>query len=92
MSVSDLCDELDILPTTFYQWQKQFFENGAALARKPAKNRVDPKDKKIAKLDEKLDQKNEVIAEILAEHVQLRKDLEGSNRASLAQRQASGGR
>ena len=25
MSVSDLCEELDILPTIFYQWQKQLW-------------------------------------------------------------------
>ena len=28
--VSDLCDELQLNPTVFYGWQKQFFENGAA--------------------------------------------------------------
>ena len=28
--VSDLCDEYQLQPTIFYDWQKQFFENGAA--------------------------------------------------------------
>ena len=28
--VSDLCEEQQIQPTLFYQWQKQLFENGAA--------------------------------------------------------------
>ena len=28
--VSDLCDEYKLRPTLFYQWQKLFFENGAA--------------------------------------------------------------
>ena len=33
--ISDLCDEHHILPTQFYQWQKQLFENGAtAFERK----------------------------------------------------------
>ena len=27
--VSDLCDKHEILPNQFYNWQKQFFENGA---------------------------------------------------------------
>lgn len=73
--VSDLCEQLGIQPKMFYQWQKQFFENGAvAFANKPGKNHVDPREKKIAKLSEKLDQKNEVIAELLAEHVQLKKE------------------
>jgi len=30
VAVSDLCDEYQLQPTTFYLWQKQFFENGAA--------------------------------------------------------------
>jgi transposase-like protein len=29
--VSDLCDELGLQPTVFYRWQKEFFENGAAV-------------------------------------------------------------
>ena len=28
--VSDLCDQYHIQPSVFYNWQKQFFENGAA--------------------------------------------------------------
>ena len=33
--ISDLCDQHHILPTQFYQWQKQLFENGAtAFERK----------------------------------------------------------
>ena len=28
--VSDLCDEYHLAPTLFYQWQRQFFEQGAA--------------------------------------------------------------
>src|SRR5258708_1403902 len=28
--VSDLCDELDLYPTQFYAWLKEFFENGQA--------------------------------------------------------------
>ena len=28
--VSDLCDKHKLHPTLFYQWQKAFFENGAA--------------------------------------------------------------
>ena len=27
--VSDLCDQYHIQPSMFYNWQKQFFENGA---------------------------------------------------------------
>ena len=76
--VSNLCDELNIKPTQYYAWQKQFFENGSlAFERRNAKNRQQPKrdQKKIAALEETLQKRNEVVAELLQEHVQLKKEL-----------------
>ena len=29
--VSELCEELGLRPTVFYRWQKELFENGAAV-------------------------------------------------------------
>ena len=75
--VSDLCDKHEILPTQFYGWQKLFFENGAAAFEAAGKRRPreDGKDRQIAALQAKLTQKNEVVAELLQEHVQLKKEL-----------------
>jgi transposase-like protein len=74
--VSDLCEEYQILPTQFYLWQKQLFEQGAAAFEgRNGKPKVDVRDQKIARLEAKLVQKNEVVAELLHEHVQLKKEL-----------------
>ena len=75
--VSDLCDQLDILPTLFYRWQKEFFENGhlAFDNGRKAKALEDAKDQKIERLEAKLQRKNEVLGELLEEHVQLKKEL-----------------
>jgi transposase-like protein len=76
--VSDLCDEYGIHPTLFYRWQKEFFENGAAAFDNPGKRRKAAegvKDRTIAALEEKLQRKNEVLAELMEEHVQLKKEL-----------------
>ena len=75
--VSDICQEHDIVVNLFYSWQKQFFENGAAafasrVGRPPA---VDPKDARIKALQDKLSRKNEVLSELMEEHVQLKKEL-----------------
>ncbi|MCW7755296.1 transposase, partial [Desulfobotulus sp. H1] len=45
VAVSDVCDEYDLQPTVFYRWQKEFFENGAAVFEKSdsAKNRAEQK-------------------------------------------------
>jgi len=74
--VSDLCDKHQIHPTLFYQWQKAFFENGAAAfaGRRPRPQGSKEQDK-IARLEAKLKTKDEVIAEIMAEHILLKKEL-----------------
>jgi len=76
--VSDLCEKHGIGVTLFYSWQKLFFENGTAACTAHDKRRKagqDAKDHKIAALEEKLQRKNEVLAELMEEHVQLKKEL-----------------
>jgi transposase len=73
--LSDLCDEYGIQPSQVYQWQKVFFENGAAAFERTGRRAEDANHRKVAALEAKLQQKNEVIAELLQEHVQLKKEL-----------------
>jgi transposase-like protein len=73
--VSDLCDELGLNPNVFYTWQRLFFENGAAALAPARKSKADRRDRKIEQLETKLTQKNEVLAELMQEHVQLKKVL-----------------
>lgn len=73
--VSDLCDELQLNPNVFYAWQKQLFENGGSAFQRSRKAAVDPCDRRIAQLEAKLTQKNEVLAELMQEHVALKKAL-----------------
>src|SRR5689334_19056935 len=75
--VSDLCDEFGLNPTVFYQWQRHLFENAHLAFDNGRKFKVveDAKDKKIEHLEGKLQRKNEVLAELMEEHTQLKKDL-----------------
>ena len=75
--VSDLCDELGISVTLFYQWQKTFFENGLAAFENGRKSRAveDANVRKIEQLEAKLQRKNEVMAELMEEHTTLKKTL-----------------
>src|SRR5207249_10458507 len=73
--VSDLCDELHIYPNQLYGWLKEFFENGHAAfdnGRK-AKAGQDANVKKIEQLEAKLVRKNEVMAELMEAHTELKK-------------------
>jgi transposase len=77
--VSDICDRHGLNPNVFYRWQKVFFENGAAAFNQTDNGHKDSHAKKLerqnAQLKAKLAGKDEVIAEIMASHVQLKKSL-----------------
>jgi transposase-like protein len=75
--VSDLCEENGLQPTVFYRWQKELFENGAAAlqAKERPARQVEEKQKRIEFLEKKVQTKDEVLAELMAEHVALKKSL-----------------
>jgi hypothetical protein len=58
----------------FYRWQKQFFENGAKAFENEA-GQQKPLERKIENLEAKLQTKNEVVAELMEEHLKLKKSL-----------------
>lgn len=74
--ISDLCDRHGLQPSQIYQWQAQLFEHGAgAFERKPGRqaSAESAKDRKIAHLETKLSQKNEVISELMEANVREKK-------------------
>jgi len=80
VAVSDLCDEYKIQPSVFYQWQRQVMENlGMALEggrrRSERSGREQELMRRIEALDARVAKKDQVIAEISEEYVQLKKEL-----------------
>jgi transposase len=71
--ISDLCDELGLQPTVFYRWQKEFFENGAAAFQQRNRTNHQAEEERIAHLERKIQTKDEVLVELMAEHVALKK-------------------
>src|ERR1019366_6232687 len=75
VSVSDLCEELGLQPTVFYRWQKEFFENGAAAFQGKSGTHHQAEQQRIEFLEKKIQTKDEVLAELMAEHIALKKRL-----------------
>jgi transposase-like protein len=74
--VSNLCEEYGLHPTVFYRWLKQFFENGAAALQNHRPDSGRQRDQEhIAALEMSLQAKNEVLAELMEEHVASKKVL-----------------
>lgn len=72
-SLSELCEQYGIAPTQFYQWQKLFFENGAAAFEPKKASREYDLESQVKQLSKKLVRKDEVIAELVEHNIDLKK-------------------
>ncbi len=78
MPISEVCDKHGLPPTMFYAWQKKLFEEGASVFEQPrakSSRQWAAEQRKIDALEAKVREKNEVLAELMSEHVALKKSL-----------------
>jgi transposase len=76
VAISDLCDEYGIKPNQVYAWQKILFGHAQAAFQEAAgraASTASAQEEKIARLENKLQQKNEVISELMEENVRAKK-------------------
>ena len=73
--VSELCEEYGIQPTVFYRWQKQLFEGAASLFERQSPKKDRRTEAKVQALEAKIRKKDEVLGELMEEHVALKKSL-----------------
>ena len=73
--VSKLRDRLALQPTVFCRWQKEFFENGAAAFQTNNGGCRQPEQERLARLKKNIQTKDEILAELMAERMALRKIL-----------------
>ena len=66
---------MGLQPTVFYRWQKEFFENGAAAFPEQRSITHSADQERVAYLEKKIQTKDEVLAELMAEHIALKKTL-----------------
>ena len=79
VEISKICEEENIQPSQFYRWQGMLFSDGAAIFERKSGN-AEPRELKdaqdrIASLELKLQRKNEVLSELMEEHVKIKKEL-----------------
>lgn len=75
VAVSNVCDELGLQPTVFYRWQRELFENGAAAFQADSRASSHADQERIEYLEKKIQRKDEVLAELMGEHIALKKTL-----------------
>lgn len=75
VAVSEICDQNELQPTVFYRWQRQLFEKGAAAFQTDQDREVQQMKQAVSRLEEKIAKKNEVLGELMEEHIGLKKSL-----------------
>ncbi len=79
VTVADLCEEYKLQPSVFYGWQRQVMLNLEASLERSGQRRRDSArallERENKKLRIRLSHKDEVIAEVAAEMVSLKKQL-----------------
>lgn len=73
--VSEVCEQFGLAPNLFYRWQQEFFQNGTAAFERQREHPPVRLERKISELEAKLTLKNEVLAELMEEHIALKKSL-----------------
>jgi transposase-like protein len=74
--ISKICEEARLAPSLFHRWQEQLFVNAAlALVDRRGPSERNQDQQRIEKLEQKIQQKNEILAELMGEHVALKKEL-----------------
>ena len=73
--ISQVCDKHGLNPTVFYRWQKELFEKGPMVFEGRDDRPTRQLEQRVQTLQAKLVRKDEVIGELLEDHVRLKKSL-----------------
>ncbi len=70
--ISEVCEPHGLQPTLFYHWQKKLFEEGAGVfkqGRRKSNRQKAVQTRRIEALEAKVKEKNEMLVELINEHV-----------------------
>lgn len=74
-ALSEVCDVNGIHPTMYYRWLKELLSNAVYAFGKGKDRECQEWKNKALELEKKLARKNEVLSELMEEHVALKKSL-----------------
>jgi len=77
ISISELSERYGVHPNILYKWKKELFEGALKTFSQKHRNRNNRQDFKTKALEEKLKQKDSLIAEIIEENIKLKKNTFG---------------
>ena len=73
--ISKICEEVNLHPNQFYEWQRLFFENGVKAFEGDTQREEARLRGENERLKDKLQRKDSVLSELMEEHLALKKNL-----------------
>ena len=79
--VSEVCSAYEIQPSQYYGWQKLLLEHGTLDGNRAKASNAELRNaqKRIALLESKLRKKDEVLSELMEEHITLKQTICGES-------------
>ncbi len=71
--ISEVCEEHDITPSQFYSWQALLFQNAEKAFDRNCGPKPAASEEKVKKLEAKIGEKDQVIAELMVEYLKIKK-------------------
>lgn len=71
--ISEICEEYGITPSLFYGWQALLFQNSERVFDRNRGPKSSTGEEKIRSLEAKIGEKDQVIAELMAEYLKAKK-------------------
>lgn len=75
--INQLAEKYNISPNDIYLWRKKLFEEADKIFERKSKNNQKREIDKQKHLEEKINRKDEVIAELVQENISLKKSFGG---------------
>jgi transposase-like protein len=72
-SISSVCEEFEIQPSQFYSWQALLFEKAENVFDRPRGPKPSDHSAEVKRLESRVREKDEVIAELMAEYLKAKK-------------------
>jgi transposase len=77
VQIGELSEKYGIHPNVIYNWKKIIFEKGEILFEDKREKISNKSEEKIARLETKLKDRNNLISEILEDNIRLKKSMNG---------------
>ena len=77
VSISELSERYGVHPNMIHKWKKDLFEGALETFSRKHKKQNERQSYKTRALEEKLKKKDTLIAEIIEENIQLKKNING---------------